>query len=87
MPSASYAIVTESLESLVGEIFARGIVKIGLQKVGADPETTTPEEMKRAIDTHITEAVKQFLGNEKAMIWTMKAKESLDKRSARNAGA
>jgi len=79
--------VTGSLEELVGEIFAQGIVKMGLQKIGADPETTTPDEMKRAIDAHISEAVKSFLGKEKATVWTMRTKESLNRSNAENAGA
>jgi hypothetical protein len=74
--------VTGSLEQLIGEIFARGIVKTGLQKVGADPDTTTPDEMKRAIDLHISEALKTFLGKEVAMTWIMKTKENLDKAGA-----
>ncbi|MFO7618375.1 MAG: hypothetical protein R6W91_01765 [Thermoplasmata archaeon] len=82
MPSESYTTVTGSLESVIGEIFARGIVKTGLEKVGADPETTTPEEMKKAIDAHIGEAVKTFLGCEEGSAWARKAKEILDRNAA-----
>jgi DNA integrity scanning protein DisA with diadenylate cyclase activity len=80
MPSASYTIVAGSLEPIVGEILAQGIVKKGLEKVGADPESTTPEQMRKAIDTHIAQAVKTFMGTEKGTIWALKTKESLDRK-------
>jgi len=79
MTSQSCAIVTGSLEPIVGDILAKGIIKTGLQKVGATPDSTTPQDMKRAIDAHIRDAVKAFMGREKACIWAAKMKDELDR--------
>ena len=79
MASATYSLVTGDLEPIIGDILANGIIKIGLKKIGAIPETTTPEQMKKAIDLHICEAVKAFMGKEKAVLWAAKIKEAIDK--------
>jgi hypothetical protein len=79
MSSSVYSMVAGNLEPIVGDILANGIIKIGLKKVGANPETTTPEQMKNAIDVHICEAVKAFMGKEKAVQWAMKIKDAIDK--------
>lgn len=81
-----YAYVTDSLEPFVGDILAAGIVKIGLKKVGATPETTTGEQMKSAIDCHICEAVKAFMGKDKAISWAVKMKEAIDRGLANGGG-
>ncbi len=85
MPSETYTIVAGSLKPIVGDILAQGIVKIGLKKVGADPETTTPEQMRMAIDAHIAESVKSFMGSENGAVWVRKTKETLDRKAIESA--
>jgi hypothetical protein len=87
MPSPTYAIVAQDLESLVGDILAAGIIKIGLRKVGADPETATPDQMKKAIDAHIGLAIESFMGTEKAKVWAMRTKGTLDKSQSVKGGS
>lgn len=50
------------MEAVVGDILAAGIIKTGLRKVGADPESATPEMMRKAIDAHIGQAIESFMG-------------------------
>jgi len=78
--------VENDLEPIVGDILAKGIVKMGLLKVGANPDTTTADEMKKAIDAHICEAVKSFMGREKATLWAMRIKEMIDRQHGPQGG-
>jgi len=86
MPSSTYSLVAVNLETIVGDILANGIIKIGLKKVGATPETTTPEQMKKAIDHHIYDAVSSFMGRKKAIQWAIKIKDAIDKVQENNGG-
>ena len=81
MANATYSCVVTDLEVYIGDILAAGIIKIGLKKVGAEPETATPEQMKKAIDAHIGPAIESFVGLEKARQWALKTKGNLDKRT------
>jgi hypothetical protein len=43
--------------------------------------TTTPEQMSMAIDAHIAESVKSFMGSENGAAWVRKTKESLGRKA------
>jgi hypothetical protein len=80
LPSPTYTAVAKDLEAVVGDILAAGIIKTGLRKVGADPDSATPDVMKRAIDAHIGQAIESFMGVERARLWVIKTKGSLEKK-------
>lgn len=80
MPTSTYTEVVQNLEAMVGDILAAGIIRTGLKKVGADPDTATPYLMKKAIDEHICLAIESFVGIDKARQWAVKTKGNLDKR-------
>ena len=65
MPNAIFRAAVDQLEFL-GDIFSLGIVKKGVTKVGATPDTVTREQMLSALDAHILPAVKSFVGPDKA---------------------
>lgn len=77
MPSQAYEMVRDSLEPVVGDILAIGIIKTGLKKVGADPESATRDNLRGAIDAHILESIRAFMGKDKATLWAAQMKERL----------
>lgn len=81
MPSQACKMVEDDLMFL-GDILCYGIVKKGLLKVGAEPETATPEQLTKALDAHIEGAIISFVGPNEARQITLKIKVKLSKMGA-----
>jgi len=81
MPSQACRMVEEDLMFL-GDILCVGIVKKGLLKVGAEPETATAIEMEKALDAHIEGAIVSFVGPREARQIIIKIKAKLSKMGA-----
>ena len=75
------------METMVGDILAAGIIRTGLKKVGSDPDTATPDMMKKAIDAHIGMAIESFVGTEKARMWAIRTKGAIDKNNGASGGS
>ncbi len=57
--------IVDELEFL-GDIFSTGIVKKGITKQGAVPDTVTSDQMRAALDDHIVPALRSFVNPAKA---------------------
>jgi len=65
MPNDLFQSVVEHL-GFLGDIFSVGIVKKGISKQGADPESVTCPQMIEALDDHIIPSVQSFVTPQKA---------------------
>jgi len=68
----------------VGDILSKGITKKGVIKEGADPETVTVTQMKRALNNHIVPALYSFVSERKAKAWKRKTFKKLNKLEGGN---
>jgi hypothetical protein len=63
----------------LGDILCIGIIKKGLLKVGASPDTPTPQEMAKALDAHVEGAIVSFVGPQEARQIIVRLKGKLAK--------
>jgi len=52
--------------SFMGEIFAKGIIRVGLRKVGSSLESAATTDLVKALDEHIEWAMTSFVGPDEA---------------------
>lgn len=78
MPNKVFETVVENMD-FVGDILSRGITKKGVVKEGADPETVTVPQMKRALNNHIESALYSFISEGKAKDWKRKTIKKLNR--------
>lgn len=63
----------------LGDILCIGIIKKGLSKVGSMPDTATPQDMEKALSTHIETAMVSFVGPKEAKAIALKIRGKLVK--------
>lgn len=65
MGNRIFEITVEEL-AFLGDILSIGVVKKGVNMIGATPDSVTMDQMIQALDRHIIPAIRSFVSNEKA---------------------
>ena len=77
MPTEVYKIVQKELDAIVGDILSIGMLKKGLAKIGANPESVDKGTMGKALDTHVEQALVSFMGPRDAHSYVTELKKKI----------